>query len=95
MPIQRRLPIRGFTNVFSKEYAIVNLQVLNKFTDGAVVTPKLLKSTGIVRKLRNGVKILGDGELERNLTVKAHRFSKSASVKIKNAGGKVIVISDS
>ena len=81
--------------MFRKEYAIVNLDVLNRFTDGAVVTPKLLRSTGVVRKLRDGVKILGNGELEKNLTVKAHRFSKSASVKIKNAGGKVIVISDS
>ena len=95
MPIQRRLPIRGFTNIFRKEYAIVNLEALNRFIDGTVVTPKLLKSTGLIRKLRNGVKILGDGELERNLTVKAHRFSKSASSKIENAGGKVIVISDS
>jgi large subunit ribosomal protein L15 len=89
MPLQRRLPVRGFTNVFKKQYAIVNLDKLNRFADDTVVTPKLLKSVGIIKKMKDGVKILGDGELEvERLTIKAHRFSKSALDKIKNAGGK-------
>lgn len=88
MPIQRRLPKRGFTNIFRKEYAVVNLDRLNDFEDGTVVTPKLLKSVGIVKKWKDGVKILGNGELEKSLTVKAHRFSKSALSKIEGAGGK-------
>ena len=95
MPLHRRLPIRGFTNIFRKEYAIVNLDRLNEFPDGSVVTPKLLKSVGIVKKLKDGVKILGNGELEKSLTVKAHRFSKSASDKIKSAGGEAVAIPDS
>jgi len=94
MPLQRRLPVRGFTNIFKKQYAIVNLDALNRFPDDTVVTPKLLKSAGIIKKLKDGVKILGDGELEKSLTVKAHRFSKSALDKIKNAGGKAEEISD-
>ncbi len=93
MPLQRRLPIRGFTNIFKKQYAIVNIDTLNKFPDGAVVTPKLLKSAGIIRKFKDGVKILGDGEIEKKLTVKAHHFSKSALSKIENAGGETVVIS--
>lgn len=94
MPLHRRLPIRGFTNIFRKQYSVVNLDRLNEFPDGSVVTPKLLKSVGIVKKLRDGVKILGDGELEKSLTVKAHRFSKSALDKIKSAGGEAVAISD-
>jgi large subunit ribosomal protein L15 len=94
MPIQRRLPVRGFTNIFKKEYAIVNVDRLNKFPAGTEVTPELLKSSGIVKNLKDGVKVLGDGELENNFTVKAHRFSKSAVEKIKRAGGEVVVISD-
>jgi large subunit ribosomal protein L15 len=94
MPLHRRLPIRGFTNVFRKQYAIVNLDRLNEFPDGSVVTPKLLKSVGIIKKLKDGVKILGDGELEKSLTVKAHRFSKSALDKIKSAGGEAVAIPD-
>ena len=93
MPLQRRLPIRGFTNIFRKQYAIVNLDRLNRFSDGTVVTPRLLKSVGIVKKMGDGVKILGDGELEKSLTVKAHRFSKSALDKIKSAGGEAVAIS--
>ena len=93
MPLQRRLPKRGFTNIFRKQYAIVNLDKLNRFSDGAVVTPRLLKSVGIVKKMKDGVKILGEGELEKSLTVKAHRFSKSALDKIKSAGGEAVAIS--
>ena len=88
MPLQRRLPVRGFTNIFRKQYTIVNLDKLSKFEDGAVVTPKLLRSVGIIKKWKDGVKILGNGELEKSLTVKAHRFSKSALSKIESAGGK-------
>jgi large subunit ribosomal protein L15 len=93
MPLQRRLPVRGFTNIFRKEYAIVNLDKLNKFEDGTIVTPKLLRSAGIVKKWKDGVKVLGNGELEKSLTVKAHRFSKSALSKIKSAGGRAEEIS--
>jgi large subunit ribosomal protein L15 len=92
MPLQRRLPVRGFTNVFRKEYAIVNLDRLNGFPDDTVVTPKLLKNAGIIRRMKDGVKILGDGELEKRLTVKAHRFSKSAIDKIEKAGGEAVAI---
>lgn len=92
MPLQRRLPIRGFTNIASKEYAIINLDVLNKFPDNTVVTPKLLKSTGIIKKTKDGVKVLGDGELKSSLIVKAHSFSKSAETKIREAGGRAEVI---
>ena len=94
MPLQRRLPVRGFTNIFRKEYAIVNVETLNRFSDGTMVTPNLLKSVGIIKKLKDGVKILGNGKLERSLTVKAHRFSKSASDKIENAGGKAVISDD-
>ena len=93
MPLHRRLPKRGFTNIFKKEYSIVSLDTLNRFEDGTIVTPKLLKSVGIIKKWKDGVKILGNGELEKNLTVKAHRFSKSASSKIEGAGGKAVAIS--
>ena len=92
MPLQRRLPVRGFTNIFKKQYTIVNLEKLNRFDDGTVVTPKLLKSVGVIKKTQDGVKILGNGELEKSLTVKAHRFSESALSKIKSAGGKAIAI---
>ncbi len=92
MPIQRRLPMRGFNNIFKKQYAIINMDVLNRFPDETVVTPELLVSSGIVKKLRDGIKVLGDGELERNLTVQAHSFSKSALDKIKSAGGTAVVV---
>ncbi|MGB9595658.1 MAG: 50S ribosomal protein L15 [Candidatus Poribacteria bacterium] len=92
MPLQRRLPVRGFTNIASKEYAIINLDDLNKFPDNTVVTPKLLKSTGIIKKTKDGVKVLGDGELKSSLIVKAHSFSKSAEAKIREAGGRAEVI---
>jgi large subunit ribosomal protein L15 len=85
--------MRGFTNIFRKQYAVVNLDKLNGFSDGTVVTPKLLRSVGIVKNVKDGVKILGDGELEKSLTVKAHRFSKSALDKIKSAGGEAVEIS--
>lgn len=92
MPLQRRLPVRGFTNVTTKEYTIINLDVLNRFPDNTVVTPKLLKSTGIIKKTKDGVKVLGNGELKSSLIVKAHSFSKSAETKIREAGGRAEVI---
>ncbi|MDO5755676.1 MAG: 50S ribosomal protein L15 [Tissierellia bacterium] len=94
MPLFRRLPKRGFNNKFSKQYAIVNIRDLNVFDDGTEITPELLFETGICRKRdsKDGIKILGDGELEKKLTVKAHKFTKSAEEKINEAGGKAEVI---
>ncbi|AFK86046.1 50S ribosomal protein L15 [Thermoanaerobacterium saccharolyticum] len=92
MPLTRRLPKRGFTNIFKKEYAIVNLSVLDNFEDGTVVTPELLIEKGIIKKIKDGVKILGSGDLGKKLTVKAHKFSKSAIDKIESIGGKAEVI---
>jgi large subunit ribosomal protein L15 len=92
MPLYRRLPKRGFTNVFGTEFAEINVEVLNQFEDGAEVTPEVLKSEGIVKKQLDGIKILGNGELAKKLTVKAHKFSKSAVEKIEAAGGKAEVI---
>ena len=92
MPLYRRLPKRGFTNIFAKEIAIVNVDVLNRFDDNTVVTPELLLSEGVIKHVYDGIKILGDGEINKKLTVKAHKFSKSAAEKIEAAGGKVEVI---
>lgn len=92
MPLQRRLPKRGFTNVFKKEYAIINVQDLNIFDDGTEVTIELLQDAGVVKGVKDGVKILGNGDLEKKLTVKAHRFSKQAEEKIAARGGKAEVI---
>lgn len=92
MPLMRRLPKRGFNNPFKKEWAIVNLDVLNRFEDNTVVTPELLLETGIVSKIVYGVKVLGNGELQKKVTVKAHKFSQVAVEKIEAAGGKVEVI---
>ena len=91
-PIWRRLPKRGFTNFTRKEYSIVNVEMLNRFEEGTEVTPELLKQAGLVRKELDGVKILGVGEVEKKLTVKANKFSKSAVEAIEKAGGKVEVI---
>ena len=92
MPLQRRVPKRGFTNIFRKEYETVNVESLNAFENGAEVTPELLGEKGIVKLKRDGVKILGDGELKVSLTVRANRFSKTAKEKIEAAGGKVEVV---
>lgn len=91
-PLYRRLPKRGFNNPFRKEYAIVNLDELNKFAEGTEVTPELLMNSGVVKNPLAGIKILGDGELTVKLTVKANKFSKSAVEKITAAGGKAEVI---
>ena len=92
MPIYRRLPKRGFTNIFAKQYAEVKLTDLNKFEDGAEVTPELLKASGLIKKLEDGVSVMGNGEITKKLTVSAHRFTKTAKEKIEKAGGKVIVL---
>lgn len=86
MPLHRRLPKRGFTNIFHKEYAIVNVGVLEKL-EGDVFTPESLVASGIVKKLSFGLKVLGNGELTRKITVKAHVYSKSALDKIQKLGG--------
>lgn len=92
MPLYRRLPKRGFTNIFGTEYAEINIETLNRFEDGTEITPEILKSEGILKKQLDGVKVLGNGDLTKKLTVKAHKFSKSAAQKIEAAGGKVEVI---
>ena len=92
MPLFQRLPKRGFTNINRKEYAIVNIDTLNRFEDGTEVTPELLIETGIVRNEKSGIKILGNGELKKKLTVKAHKFSASAKKAIEDAGGQTEVI---
>lgn len=93
LPLYRRLPKRGFSNYpFKKEYAVINLSDLNIFEDGTVVTPTLLKERGIVKKQLSGIKVLGEGQLEKKLTVQAHKFSKSAIDKINESGSKAEVI---
>ncbi len=93
MPLQRRMPKRGFTNApFKKEIITVNLDKLNRFENGTEVTPEILLEARVIRKIRDGVKILGEGNLEKPLTIKAHAFSKSALEKIEAAGGKAEVI---
>ena len=92
MPLYRQIPKRGFTNINRKEYAIVNLSTLDRFEDGTEVTPQLLMESGIVKNLKSGVKVLGNGKLTKKLTVKANKFSASAVSAIEAAGGKTEVI---
>lgn len=92
MPLQRRLPKRGFNNIFAKEIATVNVSALNVFEDGAVVDVEALVNAGLVKKALDGVKVLGNGEISKKLTVKANAFSASAQQKIEAAGGKAEVI---
>lgn len=92
MPIYRRLPKRGFNNIFAKSYTSLNIERLNGLEENTEVTAELLKELGIISKIRDGIVILGRGELNKKLFVKAKRFSKSAKEKIVNAGGKVEVI---
>jgi len=91
-PLFRRLPKRGFTNINRKEYAVVNLDVLNRFEDGTEVTPELLIETGVVKSEKAGIKVLAKGNLEKKLTVKAHKFSSAAKEAIEAAGGTTEVI---
>jgi large subunit ribosomal protein L15 len=93
MPLTRRLPKHGFHNVFRTEYSLINVGDLNDLFDaGTVVTPELLHETDAVKQIKDGLKILGDGTLEKPLVVKAHKFTKSAVGKIEAAGGKAEVI---
>ena len=92
MPLYRRLPKRGFKNIWAKEFAEVNVASLNCFDDGAVVDPVALVEVGILKNVRDGIRILGNGELTKKLTVRANGFTKNAENKITAAGGKVEVI---
>ena len=94
MPLARRLPKRGFTNIYAKEYSIINVSDLNGLADGTVVTAELLKAAGVISKIeKDGLKVLGRGKLEKKLDVKAAKFSEAAQTAIKAAGGSVEVIS--
>ena len=92
MPLYRRIPKRGFTNIWGTEYTVLNVEDLNRFDADTVVTPELMKEIGMVKQVKDGIKILGNGTLEKNLTVKAHKFSKTAVEKIESARGKAEVI---
>ena len=93
LPLYRRIPKRGFSNArFKTVYAVINVEDFNKFEDGTVVTPALLKDMGLVKKQFDGVKVLGNGKLEKKITIQANKFSKSALDKIKEAGSKAEVI---
>ena len=93
MPLYRRLPKRGFTNIFKKQYTEVNVELLNRFENGTEITAELLKSTGAISKIeKDGIKILGQGNLEKAVTVKAAKFTASAQEKIEKAGGKAELV---
>ena len=92
MPLQRRIPKRGFNNIFATRYATINVAALNAFDNGAVVDLDALKEAGIVKKAYDGVKVLGNGTVEKSLTVKVAAYSESAKAKIEAAGGKAEVI---
>lgn len=92
MPMTRRIPKRGFNNIFATKYSVVNVSDLDQFVDNTVVDADLLKASGLIKKTNDGVKILGNGELTKNLTVKAAAFSASAKEKIEKAGGKAEVM---
>ena len=92
MPLQRRIPKRGFNNIFAKTYSQVNVSSLDVFDDGAVVDAEALTDSGLVKKVCDGIKVLGNGEITKKLTVKATAFSASAKRKIEDAGGKAEVI---
>ena len=92
MPLARRIPKRGFNNIFGTTYTVINVSDLEVFKEGTVVDEELLIASGIVKKLNSGVKVLGNGELTKNLTVQAAAFSASAKEKIEKAGGKAEVM---
>ena len=93
LPLYRRLPKRGFTNArFKVEYAVINMTDLNRFDNGAVITPELLREMGLVKNQLSGIKVLGNGALEKKVTVKAHKFSAKAVEQIEKLGGKAEVI---
>lgn len=88
-PLFQRLPKRGFNNYTRKEYAVINLDILNRFEDGATITPEILKESGIVKNQRNGIKVLANGTLEKKVNVTAHKFSKTAVEAIEKMGGTI------
>jgi large subunit ribosomal protein L15 len=92
MPLYRRIPKRGFNNIFKKDYAIVNIEKLNMFNDGDIVSSKELISKGVIKKVVDGIKILGKGSLTKKLTIKANKFSQKAVKEIESAGGKIEVV---
>lgn len=92
MPLQRRLPKRGFKNYFKKEYAVINLKDISKIEDLDTITPEILIDRGIIKKLKHGLKVLGEGEINRPITIKAVAFSASAISKIAAVGGKAEVV---
>ena len=91
MPLTRRIPKRGFTNIFAKEYATVNVSALNVFEDGTVITNEALVEAGLIKKVLDGVKVLGGGDLQKKLTVSVNKVTESAKQKIEAIGGKVEV----
>ena len=92
MPLYRRIPKRGFTNISRKEFAVVNLEKLNAFADGTEITPALLIESGVVKNQKSGIKVLAVGQLDKKLIVKAHKFSGAAKAAIEQAGGTTEVI---
>lgn len=92
MPLYRRIPKRGFNNIFKKDYSIVNIEKLNMFNDGDIVSSKELISKGVIKKVVDGIKILAKGSLTKKLTIKANKFSQKAVKKIESAGGKIEVV---
>jgi large subunit ribosomal protein L15 len=92
MPLQRRVPKRGFKNIFKKEFAIVNLDIIDGLKDEAIITPELLIEKGIIKKAKDGLKVLAGGSIQRPITIKANAFSSSAAAKIQAAGGTTEVI---
>ena len=92
MPLQRRLPKRGFTNIFRKEYSIVNLSDLEQFVKGSTVDVPALVEAGLVKKIEAGVKLLADGDINKPLTIKVHKFSQAAKEKVEAAGGRIEVV---
>ena len=91
-PLFRRIPKRGFTNINRVDYNVINVEILNRFEEGTHITVDTLKAAGLIKQMLDGVKILGNGELTKSLTVSAHKFSKTAVAAIEKAGGKVEVI---
>jgi large subunit ribosomal protein L15 len=93
MPLHRRLPKRGFTNIFARQFVVVNVGALSVLEEGATVTPELLMEKGLIKKVRDGLRVLGQGDVKKKFVVRAHHFSESAKQKIEEAGGSVEVLS--
>ncbi len=92
MPLHRRLPKRGFTNIFKKHYSLIHIRDLNRFTPDSTLNVEALANAGLVKRIKDGVKLLGDGEISHPLVIKVHKVSKTAREKIENAGGKVEIV---